>query len=141
VRAVGEVAVAVVSVPDSVEIALLQLVSADEAAKVRALEDPQRISGYPIIEPLSPLRDDEARTIAQALLDWRNYDPSWRYRCKIGRLLGLRFKRGTARVDIAISDPCWLVMWTFERDRKTERWSSPFDPTISREVFGSALRE
>ena len=105
----------------------LRVVSADEAALPSSLEAVDRIAGYPTAYGLQPLDVSVARARQKAFLDWENYDPSWRSRCKTERIYGFRFTRGDERVDIALTDPCWLAIWSFQLGSKRERWAAAFN--------------
>lgn len=135
-NAVGANAIDIVSHSDRVLFGELERVPVDDAALPSSLADSDRVAGYPVRSGLSVLDSGAASSAARAFLDWDNYDPSWRSRCLIERIFGFRFIRGNERVDVTLSDPCWLALWTFQRNGEFERWAAAFHVVVGPKLVG-----
>jgi hypothetical protein len=138
IREVDENAYRAVVEPDTVAFAHLVRIAADEAASPDALGAPDRIAGYPIRGSLRTLDKQDARAVSEVFSDWSNYLPERLTRCAFEHLIGFRFTRGRERVDIALTGPCWLAMWTFQRNGRIAEWSSPFHREHAAHLFAAA---
>lgn len=133
-QGVGEHIRAIVESPETVAFADLQVVAADEAQARESLAGAMRIAGYPIIGTLRQLDESQANILAKAFADSSNYDPKRRSRCAIGRIIGFRFVRGSEHVDIALTDPCALAMWSFKRNEINDEWAAPFHRGLTQQI-------
>lgn len=133
--------VEIISTADTVVFADLTLVPADEALDPSRWRDTQRIAGYPIAGELRRMEATDARALRESVLNGGNYDPDWSWRCLMERAIGFRFVRGAARVDAALTDPCWLLIWTFERNEKPARWSAAFSQPDTERIYRLVNRE
>jgi hypothetical protein len=134
-HSVGERALAIVSSPETVELAELRIVAADEAQTRESRADSARIAGYPIVGTLSPLDHAQADVVAKAFADSDNYDPDRGPRCAIERIIGFRFLRAGDYVDIALTDPCALAIWSFKRNDANDDWAAPFHRELTQRII------
>lgn len=137
---VGASTLEIVRTAEHVLAAELTFVAADEAQDPSSLKEPQRVAGYPTKGSLRELDANDARTIQAALTDWQNYDPDLLMRCKPDRLLGLRFTRQAARVDVALTDTCTRAIWSFDRGGQPSHWGAVFSSQDGARIWKLAVR-
>lgn len=135
---IGEPTLEIVRMAEHVMAVELTFVAADEAQDPTSLRDPERVAGYPTRAALRELGVDAVRVIKTALTEWGNYDPDLLLRCKPDRLLGLRFIRRAARVDVALTDTCTRAIWSFERGGQPAHWGAVFSSEDGARIWALA---
>ena len=106
----------------------LRVISAAQAERPAVLADQARIRGYPPQRPLRPLSSEVARKIASILIDRRSYQIGERRRCRIERLVGLRFKAADEVCDVVVSAPCGGVFWSSD-------WAEPLRDDVAEKLL------
>lgn len=115
----GPDATEVVERASRVLVGRLRVVSAEEAESA-SLKSADRIAGYPVDGDLAVLPREEARPLAELLLDPAAYVSGFR-RCRNAYLIGLRFILGGKAVEFALGMDCQQALWAFASDRGPKR--------------------
>lgn len=114
--------------------ARLKVVSYKESNQL-ALKTDDRIAGYPVTGKLTAIDKEKSQQLTKLLLDKNNYG-NIRQRCLNQYFHGIRFIKGSKKVEFAIGVPCNQVFVAFQVKNETKWWGSSLGNVAMKEVLG-----
>ena len=120
--------------PTQVKYSRLKVVGYKKSNQL-ALKISDHIAGHPITGKLTDIDKEKYQQLTQLLLDKNNY-ANIRQRCSNQHFHGVRFIKGSRKVEFAIGIPCNQVFVAFQDDAETKWWGSTLGNVAMKKILG-----